>query len=49
MIKKKKYLDQNIMSYIVLCIKPLSLVEDENFMKIIKDSVFIKYVPNEKC
>jgi len=33
---KQKKLDENIMRYIILGMKPLSTVEDENFIKIFK-------------
>jgi hypothetical protein len=33
------------MRYIVLGMKPLSTVEDKNFVKIIKGNVFVKCVP----
>lgn len=34
--QKQKKLDENIMRYIILGMKPLSTVEDENFIKIFK-------------
>jgi len=40
--KKQKKLDENIMRYIILGMKPLSTVEDENFTKIFKGNLKLK-------
>lgn len=37
---KQRELDKNIMRYIVLGMRPLSTVEDDNFVKIIKGKLF---------
>lgn len=37
---KQRELDKNIMRYIVLGMSPLSTVEDDNFVKIIKGKLF---------